>query len=100
MGFAGKVLRSVTGDGHVEAGAEDKQKVAVLQSEVGSARGDIAGAADEGGHVRGNKVGGTPCGDGRDIKQKAKLGELFFRAGEASAVAGEEQRGGRFFQLD
>ncbi len=92
VGFAGEVLRGVAGEGHVETRTEDEEEVAVLEGEVGSAGGDVAGAADEGGDVRGNEVGGAPGGDGGDVEQQAQLGELLFGAGEAGAVADEEQR--------
>ncbi len=90
--FAGQVVRSVAGDGKVEADAESEQEIAVLQREVGAACGDGAGTADVGGIVGGNEIGGAPGGDGRHAEELAQLFKLFFRASEADAVAGEEQR--------
>ena len=92
VGFAGEVVRGVAGDGQVETDAEGEEEVAVLQGEVGAAGGDGAGAADVGGVVGGDEVGGAPGGDGGDAEELAELFELGFGAGEADAVAGEEQR--------
>ncbi len=76
VGLAGEVLRGVAGDGEVQADADGEEEVAVLQGEVGSAGGDGAGTADEGGLVGGDHVGGAPGGDGGNVEEVSELLEL------------------------
>ena len=92
MGFAGEVLGGVAGDGEVETDAEGEEEVAVLEGEVGAAGGYRAGAADVGGVVGRDEIGGAPGGNGGNAEEGAELFELGLGAGEADAVAGEQER--------
>ena len=74
--LAGELVRRIAGDGEIEPHADGQQKIAVLQREVGSARGHRAGTADIERLIAGNQIGRAPGGGNGNVRAACAVGEI------------------------
>ena len=98
--LARQLVGRVTGNGEIQAHAKRKQKVAVLKGEVRAPRGHRSGAAHIQRLIARDQIGGAPGRRNRNIQQFSQLVELFLRARQPNAVAGEKQGPLGLIQLD
>ncbi len=65
--FTGEILRSITCDCKIEAYADSKENVAILQGEIGSTRSDGARTSHKSRVVTWDKIGRAPRGNRGDV---------------------------------
>ena len=89
---ASEILWRISRDRKIQTYPDGKKKIRVLKREVRSASCHRARPSDIQRIITRNQIGGAPCRDGRDSKQRPELFEFLLRTCQSYAVPGEQQR--------